>query len=82
MCANLLDLEEDLKILQRKGIDYLHFDVMDGHFVPEIGFGTFFLEQLTQRQSIPVEAHLMVTDPQRYIDELAAGGRWVNQFSL
>ncbi|MBW8003020.1 MAG: ribulose-phosphate 3-epimerase [Planctomycetes bacterium] len=74
MCANLLNLEEDLEILGQKQIDYLHFDIMDGHFVPGVGLGIFLLEQLTRKQSIPVETHLMVTDPERYIDELSQAG--------
>ena len=74
MCADLLNLERDLNVLKKTGFDYIHFDLMDGHFVPEVGLGTFFLEQLTQKQSIPVDVHLMVTRPQRFIAEIAAAG--------
>ncbi len=63
ICADLLNLESDLSIIHQKGFDYIHFDVMDGHFVPGIGLGTFFLEWLTASQPVPVEVHLMVSDP-------------------
>jgi ribulose-phosphate 3-epimerase len=80
ICANLVALEEDIRILRKKRIDYLHFDMMDGHFVPRIGLGTFFLEQLAKKQDIPVDVHLMVTDPQNYIDELADAGASIISF--
>jgi ribulose-phosphate 3-epimerase len=74
ICANLMNLGADFEILDHKGFDYLHFDMMDGHFVPEIGLGIFFLEQITSSQHLPVDVHLMVTDPQRYIEPLARAG--------
>ncbi len=74
MCADLLNLGAVVNTLGKKGFDYLHFDVMDGHFVPEVGLGVFFLEQLTKAQLLPVDVHLMVTDPQRYIEPLAEAG--------
>jgi ribulose-phosphate 3-epimerase len=74
MCANLMNLEADFETLEEKGFDYLHFDMMDGHFVPEIGLGIFFLEQVTKYTHLPVDVHLMVTDPIQYIDPLARAG--------
>jgi ribulose-phosphate 3-epimerase len=74
MCADLMNLAADLRTLAQKQFDYIHFDVMDGHFVPEIGLGSFFLEQVTRSQEMPVDVHLMTTDPGRHIDSLAAAG--------
>lgn len=74
MCADLMNLGADLATLGRKGFDYLHFDVMDGHFVPEIGLGVFFLEQVTKSQGLPVDVHLMVSDPGEYIEPLIEAG--------
>ena len=74
MCADLLNLGRDLDTLQRKGFDYLHFDVMDGHFVPEVGLGAFFLEQITRSKKLPVDVHLMVTDPGHFLAPLIHAG--------
>ncbi len=74
MCANLLNLEQDLDLLYEGGFDYLHFDIMDGHFVPMIGLGSFFLRQIVNNCPIPVEAHLMVDDPEKYINEVVDSG--------
>ena len=74
ICADLLNLKDNLFMLKQGGIDYIHFDIMDGHFVPGIGLGTFFLRQISEGQSLPVETHLMVSDPVQYIDEIADAG--------
>lgn len=74
MCANLLNLERDLDLLYKEGFDYLHFDMMDGHFVPMIGLGSFFLRQIVNNCPIPVEIHLMVDDPGKYINEVVDSG--------
>ena len=80
ICADLLNLERDLRILSQKGFDYIHFDMMDGHFVPRLGLGTFFLEQVVKKQPIPVDVHLMVSDPTRYIGEIAEAGASIITF--
>ena len=80
ICADLLNIQNDLSILSHGGVDYIHFDMMDGHFVPRIGLGTFFLGQITSRQSLPVDVHLMVTDPAQYIDEIADAGASIATF--
>jgi ribulose-phosphate 3-epimerase len=74
MCANLIDLGRDMSELERKGFDYLHFDLMDGRFVPEIGLGVALLEQISRAGSLPVDAHLMVTDPECFVDPLISAG--------
>jgi ribulose-phosphate 3-epimerase len=74
ICANLLNLETDIAILHSAKLDYLHFDIMDGHFVPEIGLGVFFLERLSDAQNIPIDVHLMIEHPKNYIDSVAAAG--------
>lgn len=74
MCADLMNLSADLRVLEENNFSYLHFDLMDGHFVPEVGLGVFFLEQITRSQKLPVDVHLMVTDPERYLDPLIEAG--------
>ena len=80
ICADLLNLHKDLAILEKGGFHYIHFDVMDGHFVPGIGLGTSFLRQIAGGQSLPVEVHLMVADPVRYIDKIAEAGATMISF--
>jgi ribulose-phosphate 3-epimerase len=74
ICADLLDLQKDLQALHNQGLDYLHFDIMDGHFVPGLGLSLDLMRQLAKRQPIPVEAHLMVTDPEKHIPAVAEAG--------
>ena len=74
ICADLLDLRRDLDALRGPGLDYLHFDVMDGRFVPSFGMSTRLLGLLTRSQPIPVEAHLMVTEPERHVPLVADSG--------
>ena len=80
ICADLLNLHKDLATLEKGGFHYIHFDMMDGHFVPRIGLGTSFLRQITGGQSLPVEVHLMVADPVRYIDKIAEAGASMASF--
>ena len=80
ICADLLNLQRDLSTLEKGGFHYIHFDIMDGHFVPRIGLGISFLRQITGGQSLPVEVHLMVADPVRYIAEIAKAGASMASF--
>ena len=80
ICANGLNLEEDLLVLQQKNIDYLHLDVMDGHFVPRLGIGTYLISQFGKYKKIPLEAHLMVDNPLDYVPELADAGVSITTF--
>lgn len=63
MCANLMDLGEEIKQLESNGIDYIHVDVMDAHFVPNLTFGPDFVTAMRQHTTIPLDIHLMMTDP-------------------
>ena len=64
MCTkNLLNLEHDIKELENLGIDMLHLDAMDGHFVNNITFGPDILNAIHRLSKIPCDYHLMVDDP-------------------
>jgi ribulose-phosphate 3-epimerase len=67
MCANFMELRNDLKALEKAHIDYLHFDIMDGIFVPNYTFGPNFLDQIRKNTDIPFDIHLMVEKPEQKI---------------
>jgi len=73
MCMNWLNIKEDLKVLEDLGIDYLHFDVMDGYFVPEFSIGPLIINQIRESSIIPSDYHLMVEEPRRIFDQYVSG---------
>ena len=64
MCADMLQLAKDIKSLERGGADYLHFDVMDGAFVPNYTLGTDLIKKIRAYTNIPIDIHLMVERPE------------------
>ena len=65
MCGNLLRLEQDLACFREESVEWLHIDVMDGVFVPNFQFGTETVRQLRKISDIPLDLHLMVTEPEK-----------------
>jgi ribulose-phosphate 3-epimerase len=74
MCANWCNLERDIAELERAGINGLHFDIMDGHFVPNLTMGFDVVRCLREITELPFDIHLMVEHPERYIDRFAEIG--------
>jgi ribulose-phosphate 3-epimerase len=74
LSANFTRLEEDVRMLEAAGADWLHIDVMDGHFVPNITIGPPVVAVLRKITKLPLDCHLMITDPDRYIPDFAKAG--------
>ena len=72
LSADYLTLSEDIKLLEEAGVDMLHLDVMDGIFVPNISFGVPVIKSIKKHSNIPLDVHLMIDRPHRYIKEFAA----------
>ncbi len=71
LTADFLTLKDDIKRLEDAGTDMLHLDVMDGIFVPNISFGVPVIKSIKKHTSLPLDVHLMIDRPHRYIKEFA-----------
>ena len=69
LSADFSRLAEETAKIQRGGAELVHVDVMDGHFVPNISFGAAVMKSLLGKTSLPFDVHLMIEDPDRYIDD-------------
>ncbi|MBW7957267.1 MAG: ribulose-phosphate 3-epimerase [Deltaproteobacteria bacterium] len=74
LSADFTRLASELKALEDGGADYIHVDVMDGRFVPNITIGPFVVEAIRRGTKLPLDVHLMIEEPERYIDDFARAG--------
>ncbi len=74
LSANFTRLSEDIKIVEDAGVSRLHLDVMDGHFVPNLTFGPFIINDIRKITNSHLETHLMITNPRRYFDDYIDAG--------
>ena len=74
LSADFSQLNQELHKLEQAGADGLHFDVMDGQFVPNISVGFPVLEAVRRETTLPIDVHLMIAQPERYIEQFAQAG--------
>ena len=74
LAADFACLREDIRIVERGGADILHVDVMDGHFVPNLTMGPPVVQALRKYTTLPIDAHLMITNPDAFIEPFAESG--------
>ena len=74
LSADFSRLGEEIRALEAAGADYIHIDVMDGHFVPNITIGPLIVEAARKVTSLPLDVHLMIENPDLYIPDFAAAG--------
>ncbi len=74
LSADFSKLGEEIKDVEKGGADYIHVDVMDGHFVPNITIGPLIVEVIRPITSLPLDVHLMIENPDNYIPTFAKAG--------
>ena len=74
LAADFANLQRDIEMINNSEADWFHIDIMDGVFVPNISFGMPVLEAITKHATKPLDVHLMIVDPDRYIKTFAALG--------
>ncbi len=74
LSADFAHLAEQIKLVEDSGADFIHMDVMDGHFVPNISFGPVVIQNLRKETTLRFDVHLMITDPDRYLEDFKNAG--------
>ena len=74
LSADFTKINDAVKMLEEAGADYIHCDVMDGSFVPNITFGQYMVRDLRKATNLPLDVHLMIDNPDKYIVEFAEAG--------
>ncbi|MDH3721840.1 MAG: ribulose-phosphate 3-epimerase, partial [Desulfobacteraceae bacterium] len=74
LSADFSKLGDEIQSVEKAGADWIHVDVMDGHFVPNITIGPLIVEAARRITSLPLDVHLMIENPDRYIEDFAKAG--------
>lgn len=82
LSANFAELKKDLDSIKKAGADWVHYDVMDGHFVPNISFGYSILNDVSKVTDLYLDVHLMISDPMKYVSEFIKAGANLITFHL
>jgi ribulose-phosphate 3-epimerase len=74
LACDFANLENEIKKVEKAGADFLHLDIMDGHFVPNLTFGPPVVAAIKKVASVPLDVHLMIEKPEKYVDEFLKAG--------
>ncbi len=79
LSSDFANFEKEIRAVEAGGADWIHVDVMDGHFVPQISMGVPIVKSLRSITSLPIDVHLMVNEPEKFIEQFAvAGADWIS----
>ena len=82
LSADYTKLGEEIKAIERAKIPYIHIDVMDGHFVPNISIGIPTVESIRGATDLILDVHLMISNPEKYIEKFARAGADIINFHI
>ena len=82
LSADFAKLADAAQLMEKAGADWLHVDVMDGHFVPNLTIGPVVVKSLKKYTRLPMDVHLMITDPIKYAEPFAKAGAWGMTFHV
>ncbi len=74
LASDLSNLSQQIRLAELGGADWIHCDIMDGHFVPNVTFGPVIVKAARRSTKLPLDVHLMIEHPERYIEQFAEAG--------
>lgn len=74
LSADLSNLAQQIRLVEMSGADWIHCDIMDGHFVPNITFGPVLVKAAKKSTKLPIDVHLMIKDPDKYLEDFRNAG--------